>query len=42
MRKENQKKIISIDMSEGSMENISPEQRQERAIAIYDLLENYQ
>ena len=40
MNKENQNKIISIDMSENSMENLSPEQRQERAIAIYDLLEN--
>ena len=39
MKKEYQKTIISIDMSESSMENISPEQRQERAIAIYDLLE---
>ena len=40
MKKENQKKIIAIDMSECSKENISPQQRQERAIAIYDLLEN--
>ena len=39
MNQENQK-IINIEMSESSKENLNPEQRQERAIAIYDLMEN--
>ena len=34
------KKIIKIDMLENSSENLSPENKQERAIAIYDLIEN--
>ena len=34
------KKIIKIDMLENSSENLSPEHKQERAIAIYDLIEN--
>ena len=34
------KKIIKIDMLETSSENLSPEHKQERAIAIYDLIEN--
>ena len=33
-------KIIKIDMLETSSENLSPEHKQERAIAIYDLIEN--
>ena len=33
-------KIIKIDMLENSSENLSPEHKQERAIAIYDLIEN--
>ena len=33
-------KIIKIDMLETSSENLSPEHKQERAIAIYDLVEN--
>ena len=33
-------KIIKIDMQETSSENLSPEHKQERAIAIYDLIEN--
>ena len=36
----NNKKIIKIDMLENSSENLSPEHKQERAIAIYDLIEN--
>ena len=39
MNKINQK-IIKIDMLETSSENLSPEHKQERAIAIYDLIEN--
>ena len=34
------KKIVNIDMFENSSENLSPEHKQERAIAIYDLIEN--
>ncbi len=34
------KKIIKIDMLENSSENLSPGHKQERAIAIYDLIEN--
>ena len=34
------KKILKIDMLENSSENLSPENKQERAIAIYDLIEN--
>ena len=34
------KKIIKIDMAEAQSENVTPEQKQERAIAIYDLIEN--
>ena len=34
------KKIIKIDMLENSSENLSPEHKQERVIAIYDLIEN--
>ena len=34
------KKIIKIDMLENGSENLSPENKQERAIAIYDLIEN--
>ena len=34
------KKIIKIEMLENSSENLSPEHKQERAIAIYDLIEN--
>jgi len=33
-------KIIKINMLENSSENLSPENKQERAIAIYDLIEN--
>ena len=33
-------KIIKINMLENSSENLSPEHKQERAIAIYDLIEN--
>ena len=33
-------KIVKIDMLETSSENLSPEHKQERAIAIYDLIEN--
>ena len=33
-------KIIKIEMAETQSENITPEQKQERAIAIYDLIEN--
>ena len=33
-------KIIKIEMVEAQLENITPEQKQERAIAIYDLIEN--
>ena len=33
-------KIIKIEMAETHSENITPEQKQERAIAIYDLIEN--
>ena len=33
-------KIIKIDMLATSSENLSPEHKQERAIAIYDLIEN--
>ena len=33
-------KIIKIEMAETQSENITPEQKHERAIAIYDLIEN--
>ena len=33
-------KITNIEMLENSSENLSPEHKQERAIAIYDLMEN--
>ena len=33
-------KIIKIDLNETFSKSLSPEQRQERAIAIYDLMEN--
>ena len=33
-------KIIKIELNENSDRNLSPEQKQERAIAIYDLMEN--
>ena len=33
-------KIMKIEMVEAQSENITPEQKQERAIAIYDLIEN--
>ena len=33
-------KIIKIEMAETQSENITPEQKQERAVAIYDLIEN--
>ena len=33
-------KITNIEMLENSSENLSPENKQERAIAIYDLIEN--
>ena len=36
----NNEKITNIEMIEHFEENLSPEQRQERAIAIYDLMEN--
>ena len=33
-------KLIKIELNENSDRNLSPEQKQERAIAIYDLMEN--
>ena len=33
-------KIVKIELLELVQENISPEQKQERSIAIYDLMEN--